>query len=254
MIVTVDPSQLVSGLALYARKLPYAAMVALNRSDEEVQARLQQELFLKFTVRNPTFMQRLIKIKGEDRATTQRLVARVRIEGPEGDEKRGDVLTRHIDGGTHTKAGGGYSIDPNFRMRGYFFIPTEVLRFPATAIIPKRLYPANLRLVPRKDIVGEMPVRTRQTKRGAIIIQGKLRTFVLNWPNTDTPMGVFQRGTGAKGKTNRTDINLIWYLSRSVRLKPRFPFYALARRTFEERWPINMRGAWDMAKREMVQR
>lgn len=228
-------------------QLPFAAALSLNRGAEEVQTRLRQEEFLKLTIRNPVFMQNLVKIKSEDRATKVNLVSRVRLEGPEGHERLGGLLARHIDGGVVMKDTGGYSIDPSYRVSGYQFIPTEVIRFPKSAIVPRRLYPANLRIVPRKDVVGTMAAKVHRTASGKYQLKGKQRTFVLNAPGTDTPLGIFQRGTGAPGKTNRTDINLIWFFKRSITLKPRYPFFALSQRVFLERWPVNFNGFWAYA-------
>lgn len=246
--VTMDVTKFDTALdALSARQLPFAASLTLNRSAEEVQTRLRQEEYLKLTIRNPQFMERLVKIKGEDRATKSRLVARVRIEGPEGSERLGGLLARHIEGGVVTKPGGGYSIDPTFQVEGMQQIPTEVLRFPKSAIIPRRLYPTNLRIVSRKDVVGTLPAKVHKTATGKYQLKGKQRTFVLNVPGTNTPLGIFQRGTGAGGKTNRTDINLIWYFKKSITLKPRYPFYTLSDRVFTERFPVNWQGFWSYA-------
>lgn len=242
LTLEVNPADLVTGVALYGRQLPYAAMLALNRSDEEVQTRLQQELHRQFTLRTPSstrYLERMLKIKREDRATKTNPVARLRIEaagdlrGELGLDQQTALLTRHITGGTHTLPGGPLSS---------FFIPADALRPAKSAVVPRALYPKNLRLMDRKGVTGMLYAKRRVTSGGKVQIIGKQRTFVLMEPGTDRPYGVYQR-------EGPHDIQLLWLYTRRVRLPARYDFYGIARRTFLERWPINMRAFWDVATR-----
>lgn len=228
--LTTDLSDMQRELGAYGRQLPFAAANALNRSAQEVQTRLRQELYLKFTIRDPRFMERLVKIRRTDRATKDNLVARVRIEGPGGDENRASVLTRHID-------------PPALRhsLPDPFFIPTDALRYPKSAKVPRRMYPKNLRVMGRRDIVGTLPASTHVTSGGKVQIQGKRRTFVL-FNKSGVALGVYQRGEGRRGKTRREDIERIWVYKHSIHTRVNYPFYKLSDRVFRERWAVNIQG------------
>lgn len=218
------------------RQVPYAVSRALNTTNNQMQTAVRASLRQHFIVRRATFIDRMVKIKPEDRATKQKLKARLRIEGPEGSEFKGDLLIRHEEGGTRQTA-------------PYFFIPTEVLRFPPQANIPQSMYPKALRLESRKDIVGTLGSTGRITRRGTLQLQGKRRTFILNRPNTDTPLGIFQRKEGRPGRSRPHDIALIWYFVRTVHLKQRLQFGPTTKAVYEKEFTPNVRQAFADALR-----
>src|SRR3954469_3027504 len=103
--VTIDRKGLqLDGLAKQAE---YATALAMNRTLEEGQAAQQRGLYSAFTFRRTDqFFTRMVKIRPEDRAKRDRLVARVRIEGPEGSEEKGALLAKHEKGGIRTTGAG----------------------------------------------------------------------------------------------------------------------------------------------------
>src|SRR4051812_22898085 len=135
-----------------AKQVAFATALAMNRTLDEAQAEERIGINERFTLRprGRAFINRLVKRRREDFATPQRLTARLRIEGPENDLDRAQILTRHEDGGTRSPSGGGGSIDPTYQTKGLFYIPTNVIRPTFPSEVPRRLYPANLRLTERR--------------------------------------------------------------------------------------------------------
>lgn len=244
-----------------AKQAAFATALAMNRTLDEAQEAERQGIAERFTLRprGRAFINRLVKRRREDFATATRLTARLRIEGPEGDLDRGQILTRHEDGGTRQPTSGGYSIDPAYRIKGLFFVPTPIIRPSFPSEVPRRLYPANLRLTERRDVVGKLGARTRITRHGSaadalqgrarLQVQGKERTFILNAPNTDRPLGIFQRHDGKKGRSEGTDIVMIWRFSRSVTTKPRLQFFPTTSTVIDRRYGTNFAGFISFAAR-----
>lgn len=233
--ITIRPRDALASLqALDERQLPFATANALNRTTEETQTRLQQAIHMRMAVRSAAsaqFLERLVKVLRGDFATKAKLSTRISVTGPEGDEGRADVLTRHIEGGVHTVAGGPLSS---------FFIPADALRPTRMSIVERSMYPKNLRLMDRKDIVGTLHAKHHVTATGAVQIKGKQRTFVLLEKGTGRPLGVYQR-------EGPHDIQILWFYTRRVVDPARWDFYGIAQRTFLERFPINMEGMYRAA-------
>lgn len=228
--IRINPHDAIGALDAFGEKqLAFGTSLALNRTAEEVQDAQRQRVFARFAVRtasSATFLSNMIKIARDDRATKYDLRARVRIEGPGHEPQKALLLTRHIDGGAHTMPGGPLSS---------FFIPADALRPSRLAIVPRQLYPKNLRLMDRKDIVGTMHAKRHVTKSGAVQLKGKLRTFVLTEKGSGRPLGVFQR-------EGPHDIQMLWLYSKRITIRPQFDFFGIAERTFVDRWPANFLG------------
>lgn len=238
-----------------AKQLAYAAALAMNRTLEEGQEAQRNALYGTFRMRGTNqFFSNMVKIRPEDRARRDRLVARLRIEGPESDLAKGNLLARHEAGGQRSTGQGGASVDPSFRLRGMFYLPTPQLRPSFDQAIPRRLYPANLGLTARRDVSGTTAVRgIHRTWTGKTQLKGKDRTFVL-FSNTGKPWGIFQRiGTSsvryARNKagfmvrrddgTRDPNIKRIWRFQPTVTLKPRLNFQQRMTRVVNERYPLN---------------
>jgi len=234
----------------------------INRTLEEAQTAQRQSMARNFVDRpGGVVLANMVKIAGRDRATPDNLIGRIRIIGPEGAENLSTLLTRHEDPPPVTTAGGGYSIDPSVRIGGFFYLPTKTIRPTFPAVIPRSLYPSNLRLVDRHDVVGILRAKVHTTGSGQMQLKGNKRTFVLFGANGGGPIGIFQRA-GSKGKLGgrgrskgrRTlfvqgsgprqsdDIQLIWAFRRTIHLKPRLHFYDIVPRTIGERLPVNYSG------------
>lgn len=238
------------GTAGIAKQTAFATALAMNRTLDEGQQAQRAGIHQRFIVRNPRFIDNMVKRQREDFATAKQLIARLRIIGPENSEARAQILTRHEDGGTRTTGRGGYSADPVYHTAGFFYLPTRVVRPTPTAVIPRADYPANLRLAPRRDISGgTLAPKTRSTKSGVVQLVGKRRTFVLFERGGTTPIGIFQRHDGVKGKSERDDIVMIWNYRRTITLKPRLQFFATQQANFDECYDVNFRGFMSYAVR-----
>lgn len=242
-----------------AKQSVFATALAMNRTLEEGQTAQRNALYGGFTFRGTDqFFGRMVKIRGEDRATKGRLRARIRIEGPEGDEGKGSLLARHERGGTRTTGRGGYSTDISYRLKGMFYLPSRHLRPSFGSAVPRAMHPANLRLTERRDVDGStMAPRIHRTWGGKQQLKGKRRTFVL-FSNTGAPLGVYQRTADtrpryAHDKRGRViarrqrdgvrdpNIRKIWSFARTIRLKPRLGFERRIVRTIHERFQLNYR-------------
>jgi hypothetical protein len=250
-----------------AKQERYALALAINRSLEEAQAEQRQSVAARFIDRRGRgLLRNMVKIGPADRATRDHPVGRLRIIGPEGSEGLSSILTRHEVGGPRTTGQGGYSIDPAHRIKGFFYLPTQALRNPFSAIVPRKLYPTSLHLTERRDVVGTQPARVHRTRNGRLQLRGDDRTFVLFGANGAAPIGVFQRkgrsvygGRGrsagrrttfnAGGNVTRDDIRLIWAFRRQVTLKPRLYFYEIVPRVAMQRMPVNYAGFLKVALR-----
>lgn len=273
--IQIDPTELTARLPQVARdQLPYATAYALNLAADAAQEGVRRQAERVLVLRSRAWMLRLIKRRrglkgyggaGDDFASKTKLAATVRIEGPEGDERRGVVLWRHLSdvtaGGTRTMDAG----DTADMLRGRFpfYLPTGALRPSPASVVPRAMYPRALRLAPRMTPSGVLEasrrgqVRTVEGRRiGARAraerqLQGIGGTFVIRASNTESASnakawGVWQRV--AKG-TGPGAIRMIWALRRSIEVPTRFSFRDSAAQAFGEAWPTAFLLGWDRALR-----
>lgn len=224
-----------------AKQAPFAMMRALNKTNTQGQTAVRAGVASRFIVRNPTFINRLVKIAPEDRATKSQLIARTRIEGPEGSEGRGSILARHEIDAVLTKNG-----NPAIPTEAYFYTPTDDLRLNPQQVIPRKLYPKALRLQTRRDASGFVAPKGRITRHGAFQLQGKLKTFVINRPNTDTPFGIFQRD-GKREGSHHDNIHMIWYFTRRAHLHARLHFGETFTQNYRANFHANVSEAFAQA-------
>jgi hypothetical protein len=234
------------------QQIPFALANALNKTANDVQRQVQEGLNTRFTIapQRTRFMARLIKRrKGEDSATKASLVARVRVEGPEtvtGRDPAAPLLTRHEQGGTHTRP-------PDLTQ---FYLPTDEIRPSDRSLVPRALYPSSLRLVPRRSPDGVLPAKKRgkvRTLAGKAIsnrarraqgLEGVGGTFTINDPDTGRPLGIYQR-TGR----GRRDLRKLWSFRTKVSLRPRLAFHATAKQVVPQRISENFSRALAQAIR-----
>jgi hypothetical protein len=238
------------GLKRLGKQANYALALTINRTLDEAQVAVRTGIRSRFTIRGRAagFVDRLVKRRREDFANKRNLLGRLRIEGPEGDLARAKILTRHQEGGERTTNGIGGTIDPVARIGNFFFIPTDHIRFPFSATVPRKFFPAYLGLQPMRSIAGGSTIKSHTTRSGKVQLKGKQRTFVLFSPN-GRPWGIYQRGEGTKGKTRGYDIRLIWRFDKRITLKPRLQFYETARSVFQDRAAANFSTQFAMALR-----
>jgi len=235
------------GAGFDAKQARFAMYRTLNRVAKDVQSEQRAGQRQRFTVRESTFVDRLVKIGPGDWATRDRLRAIVRIEGPRGAEDRKNVLYRHEEGGP---------------VAGTRFMPTAALRPSFAAKIPRALYPAALRLVTRRTADGFLAPTMKRRRDGSVVVLGKRRTWiVIDRAGKVGP--VLQRGNGVGGllndrgkrrraasrvKTGRDDVRALWYpLARVSVLRPRLEFGLTASRIYADRMDRVFREEYDHA-------
>lgn len=216
--------------AVVAKQMPFALANALNLMTLEIQQAERAHVRQVFRIRKSGFIDRLIKIKNEDRATKGQLRAGVRVEGPETASPgtsytAGSILAKHEFGGTFVARAG-----------SYYYVPTDEAK-QADGGVPLALYPKNLRLLPRHGVTGTLDASTHLTKRGKLQYKGKRRTFIVTEPGTPGAWrGIVQRGEGKKrSRTGATAF--LWDFVRTIHIRPRLQFFKTAEDLARQRVP-----------------
>lgn len=230
---------------------PYAASVMINRTLEEVMAGARGHLQQRMVVRAPAFVLPPLQLPRAARATKTKLQGQAALGY--GDvtrdnigDRREKILRKFETGGVKEAR------DPQFPIA----IPTEALRPTRTALVPRAMFPQNLRLAPKTVGGGEtLPalrkglVRTLQgdkigkRARKQQGLEGIGGTFTINNEN-GTPIGIFQR-TGL----GRKDVRMIWLYKRKIRIPDLMDFFELADQIIQARAQINWQGALELALR-----
>lgn len=212
---------------IYRDQLPFVEMRAVNATAFDVRDAQRAHIQSAFTVRRP-WVAKAPQIPRGGKATKQKPEARVELA-----DNRG-FLAKFERGGT---------LMASDSIAHPFAIPTDQLRPVKTAVVPRRFLPKNLRLQPRKDVLGTLRARQVRTKRGVIQWKGKRRTFILDprFHNTET-WGVFQR-TGPK----RNQIRLLWAYRQKITIPPLLHFVDTAQRVVPEVWDRNFTKWFDRA-------
>lgn len=209
--------------ALFRSQLPYATMRAINAALLEIQTAERAEMRDDFTIRQPRFADLNVKIPRGGFATKSKLSGEMRLAAPGGQE-RPSLFSPFEAGGTRRAK----------TRESPLAVPSKNIRPSESMVVPRALYPTNLRLVPRKDISGgALAAKKHTTKRGVVQLKGKRRTFVLD-PATMFGVqvwGVYQR-TGKK----RGDIRLLWTYRMGVKQPRLYPFSKVAERLVAKRY------------------
>lgn len=226
--VTLETPSLTSMIAEFREQLPFATALAVNRTADEAIKEARRELpSLGFHIRDPRFAD--FMFRQVSRATKANPEAVVGITGP-----KAPYFTRHVDGGVFTR-------DPDIFSE--FFIPTTALRPDPMTVIPRAMYPANLRLLPKNTASGVLPARGRQTRKGRPMLQGKNGTFVVDSrPNGGKTVAIFQRtGPGPR------DLVMLWRFTPRIDVPARLPLEQIITRVVEERFGLNLEGFLEYA-------
>lgn len=228
-----------------AKQVPFALSLALNETAKLAQLRIQQSLDTRFTIApsRQEFFRRLVKIPKGGFATKNNPRVELELFGPNNAPGRVNLLKRHVKGGTFTEH------DPLHP----FFIPAKGLRPGAFDLPPRALYPKNLRLQDRKDVVGTLPAKARRTKKGGVVItstrpntritkrSGKVFFLVpFDNPKGRTP-GIYVR------KAKDQDVELLWLYTKRITIPPRLPFEADVREVFSKRFDAEFSRAFARA-------
>ncbi len=223
------------------KQLPFAGMIALNRTGEDALKEFRSGLTNRFTIRDKRLLRFVapIPLRREMRATKKNLTVVLQTVG------KGRIFDPFEAG--KPKLG-----DPDRPVA----IPTKALRPSKSAVVPRNMFMRNLGLVARKDASGtsffalgrgsiaKKLTPFSRTSGGKTQIKGRRGTFILSPLHHNIPAskwGVYQR----VGKT----IKKIWTLRTKVQRPPSLKFREILARVAVQRFSPNMLGALDVALR-----
>lgn len=237
-------------LRALGRQIPFAMSVAMNRTVEDALAAVRQRMQQQFVLRVPGFDLPPQQLPTIARATKTRQHAEIRLGYDDGPQsiggRREQLFKKHEEGMLKI------ATDASFPIA----IPTTAIRPSFAALVPRQLYPVNLRLAPRQQpdnstlpalrggkvvtLAGAKISNRARKQQGLVGIGG---TFTI--ADADgRPKFIAQR-TGS----GRRDLRIIWLLKQQERIKPQHFFYPTVRAVVSERWAINQDGAIELALR-----
>lgn len=236
---------------VHKRHAPFAASVAINRTLEEGMAATADLMRRVMTVRVAGFVLPPVQLPRIARATKKNLTAQAAfgyadITADSIGARRERIFRKFQEGGIKSAE------DPDFPIA----IPTRALRPSATTLVPRAMYPVNLRLAPRREASGNtLPALRRgkvRTLGGEVIgqrarkqqgLMGIGGTFVMRGVD-GRPIGIFQRtGSGVR------DVRMIWKYHARIRIPALLPFFQLMEQIVHSRLVTNFEGAMAMAVR-----
>jgi hypothetical protein len=221
---------------LEQRRLPFAVSLALNKTAKEFQQAMRVGISRRFTLRRPAFILGLVHIPrgGASNVKAGRYTAEIVVGGSEPGSKsfRSRGLLAKFEGGGQKQ-----SRDEMMPVA----VPTPSLRPSFAEMVPRALFPKNLRLQERRTPDGTLGPKVHVTGTGKAQIKGKRRTFVLGQPG-QRGWGVFQRTGPKKG-----DIRMLWSYRMRVPIPRRLQFADTARGMVPGAWRKNLREALGQA-------
>lgn len=217
------------------RRTRRALANAINRTLEETQARGQQLLHQRLTIRSAAaagFLERLVKFERFDRAKPEQLTGQMGLQdtGTGTRRRSAQLLIRLTEGGVFTR--------PTTKP---FFVPAlGGARQRAVDPVPRALYPSALRLVATRFTINDPRKQIRRNlKTGAVRVMGKRRSYAIDpefhTPARPTTLGVWQR-------QGPRETHKLWHYVTTIRLPKKYPFREEALREVRTRWPINVEG------------
>lgn len=211
------------------QQAPFAASLAVNLLAKDIRDAANKSIDENFQVRKPWVSSHAFVVTPSDKHQSV-ISATVALR------ENHQLLAKFEEGGIKT------AHDP---INEPIAIPTTALRPAFGDSVPLDMYPKNLRLQPRKDIVGILPAKGRPMRNGLFAqLQGKRRTFVID-PATmpsASKWGVWQRfGPG------KHDIVRIWTYAKRIPIPRRLGFKETAIKVATEKWAGHVTEAWNRA-------
>lgn len=223
--VRIDPARAIRAVGIVAKQHRFATAQALNQTAKDFQAAERAGLAERFILRRPAFINRQVMIERGTWATKEKLSVTVT------DNPQRHMLSKFETGGEKT------SFDPGMPIA----IPTSELRWDPRMVVPRSMYPKNLRLADRKDVIGTLARRRHVTANGVEQLKGKRRTFILD---PTQHHGVTHWAIWQRFGPHREDIMMIWLLRTRVPIPRRLEWQPTAVQTMLERYPLNFRSAF----------
>jgi hypothetical protein len=244
MSIQVDAASTLRALGRFAGQMPYAIATALNRTGDDANAALRERLPRAFHIRYKPLLRYVapLRLRREQQATKQNLSVVLRTEGI------GRILDPFEQGVPHVAA------SPSLPV----IIPTRHLRPEPMTSVRRQFYPGNLGLTPRTDpkgaqyfALGRGAIKRKRTpfkttRRGAVLIQGRFRTFVLD-PRYHRGVSPAQRGVYQR--VGPGQIEKIWFYTDRVPRPDDLHFYETVAETAARHWPVNFAGSYAAALR-----
>lgn len=245
--IRVDAKDVINLIDTMSKHSAFAQSVAINRTVEEGLGVLRTRISRQFITRVASFDLPPQQLPPQNRATKERLFAEIRlgyddVGGPKSIGGRRESIFAKFEAGGE-KTGNPIPIA----------IPTKEIRPTPSALVPRAMYPVNLRLWARLDAGGKLlGPKARGTQRNQIIKRGQVklkqadRTFELDPAHlrglSPKAWGVWERiGPGEK------DIRMIWAYRRRIPIPARLAMETSMTELINERFPINLFGAFEMA-------
>jgi len=230
----------------------YASSIAINRTLEETLEAGRREIRSVMTVRVPDFILPPTQLPAHARAKPTRLEGTASfgyadvVPGSIG--ARRETILRKFEYGGSKSAG-----DPMFPIA----IPTKALRPSPSVLVPRAMYPVNLRLVPRRHAGNEELPGLRRGKVRTLsggTVRSKKHRKELQLEGIGGTFGVMDEGGRLRWVFQRTgpgrrDVRLIWAFRQSIRIPRLLHFTELAGRVIDDRFLVNFSGAWELALR-----
>lgn len=205
---------------LEQRQIPFAFATALNRTAEEIQIAVRDEIKKTFTIRSPWVLSN-VRIRNADRATKTQSSVTIEIT-PD------SVLTKFEVGGTKTARDGGNVALPLLAGRT------------KRDLIKRSERPRAFNLVNTSGAASNVIARGQ---RNTILIRSKGgRQLLLQ--------RVAKRSKFyGKGKGRDPNLKLLWVMVKRAQIPASLKFYQTATGVAGERFAINMKGMLAMALR-----
>jgi len=237
--ITNNARELMQTLAgIERRQLPFATVLALDAVAYQAQKAMQDRLPRIFALRGTEqLFRRAIKVRG---ATKRTLKAEVYIAGPLSGavstaSRISRLIMRHEQGGVATTAQV-YRTSGGLLPLG-FYLPVAGLRTRERGI-PRKYYPANIGVTSRLDASGASFYAN--SRKGKKIKRGLAKR---EFSYFATPRGIYERQNSVDG----SELRLLWFFARRIRLQPRLGFFATVETTYRQRYAAEFQRAMAFA-------
>lgn len=206
---------------VFSDQAPFALQQGVRTTTlqaQEAQRKHQREVF---TIRNPYFMDRGVKISQWPRKQDPTAIIRIH---PPGGEKRVDIITRHEEDSERTPE------------------RSKALVVPAKHGSERGVIRRSNKLHPSKWKLRRVDGGSSSTQ----VYRGRNGIYLIRHPDGS---GVVRQRTGPGRHGSHQGSVPIFFLRRRTPLDPQLDFVANVTRIVEERWEDNIAEAWDRALR-----
>lgn len=227
-----------------------AAATALNRTAEDALAEQRAKMRAQFIVRVPNFDLPPVQLPASWRAKPDRLFVQIALGSDDGPS---------TPGGRRVQIFSKFGTDQRKIAKDVLWplaIPTQAIRPDPTSLVPRGLYPKNLRVMTRYQVgpggLDYLRPKAPGTRRKLSVTVGsgasklKLkqqdRTFILPNAFGSPAYGIWERIGPAK-----RDIRMIWLLRTSEHIPKRMSFEDDVKRVIDSRLKVNFDGAFQLS-------